>query len=95
MRNNHIQNVREAVEQGYIKNLHTMKWSQEDNTATLEYFSDDLLKSREFQKHLKSVSNHLDVLKLYQKHNLILSQETEPAMVIPFVDADRIFDEDL
>jgi hypothetical protein len=95
LRNNHIQNIREAVDRGYIKNLHNMKWSQEDNAAILEYFSDDLLLSREFQKHLKSVSNHLDAMKLYQRHNLIVSQETEPTMVIPFVDADRIVDEDL
>ena len=95
-RNSFLQDLRFSIEQGWIKNMHNQFWDADNKLVVYEYYSDDVHQTRFFQNYMASknyFSNGVDKLN-NEGWNIWI--ETVPGKtIIPFVDADRIFDEDI
>jgi hypothetical protein len=95
-RNSFIEDLKFSIKQGWIKNLHNQGWDNESKSAIYEYYSDDLHQTRYFQNYIASkeyFSAGVDSLRS-QGWNVKVETAAE-SLIIPFVDAQRIFDQDI
>jgi hypothetical protein len=95
-RNSHLDDLRFCIQQGWIKNLQNKFWDQNSKSLIYEYYSDDLHQTRYFQNYMTSRPNFSQGIVKIQEAGWSFQVETVPeSVVIPFVDAQRIFDQDV
>jgi hypothetical protein len=95
-RNSFVEDLKFSIKQGWIKNLHSQEWNNESKSAIYEYYSDDLHQSRYFQNYIASKDYFSVGSSTLRGIGWTVTVETVPKnLVIPFVDAQRIFDQDV
>jgi hypothetical protein len=95
-RNSFVEDLKFSIKQGWIKNLHNQDWNNESKSAIYEYYSDDLHQSRYFQNYISSKDYFSVGASALRSNGWTVSVETVPEnLVVPFVDAQRIFDQDI
>ena len=95
-RNSHLDDLRFCIQQGWIKNLQNKYWDQDSKTLVYEYYSDDIHQTRYFQNYMTSRPHFSQGIAKIRESGWSLRVETVPeSVVIPFVDAQRIFDQDV
>jgi hypothetical protein len=95
-RNSFIEDLKFSIKQGWIKNLHSQDWDNENKSAIYEYYSDDLHQTRYFQNYISSTAHFSVGVEAFRSQGWNVKVETVPEnLVVPFVDAQRIFDQDI
>ena len=95
-RNSFLQDLRFSIEQGWIKNMHNQFWDADNKLVVYEYYSDDVHQTRFFQNYMAAKNYFSDGVNKLNSEGWTVRIETVPERtIIPFVDAERIFDEDI
>jgi hypothetical protein len=95
-RNSFVEDLRFSIKQGWIKNLHNQQWNSENKTAAYEYYSDDLHQARYFQNFLSSKGYFPTAVDKCVDNGWSIKLETVAEnVIVPYVDAQRIFDENI
>jgi len=95
-RNSFVEDLKFSIRQGWIKNLKNISFDESSGSITYEYYSSDLQLARYFQNYLSAKPYFSTGMKTLVDNGWKLSFETVvEKTVIPFVDADRLFDEDI
>ena len=95
-RNSFTEDLKFSIKQGWIKNMHNQFWDTDNKSAVYEYYSDDLHQTRFFQNYMAAKNYFSDGVNKLNSEGWTVRIETVPERtIIPFVDAERIFDEDI
>jgi len=95
-RNSFLEDLKFCIKQGWIKNLKNISFDSESKTAIYEYYSEDLHRARYFQNYLSAKPYFSTGMKTLSDNGWKLAFETVvEKTIIPFIDADRLFDEDI
>jgi hypothetical protein len=95
-RDEFVKDLKFSIKQGWIKNLHNERWDDDSKSFMTDYYSDDLHQVRYFQNYLAAKEYFSTGVDALNCEGWSLKVETvADAVAIPYVDAQRIFNEDI